>query len=550
MRFPFAISACFLFFGSTSHAGNEAPKKPNVIFIVADDLGSSDLACYGSEIATPNLDQLAADGLRFTQFYNCARCCPTRAALLTGLYPHQAGVGHMLENWKPPSYSTGLKPQCATIAELLHLAGYRNYHVGKWHVGTLGNDPKLKLSNHPLDRGFDRAYGTGGGGNYFAPSPLYLDRQSLQPTDDYYITDALTEYATRFLTEHQNDHKDQPFFLHLCYTAPHFPLQAKPADIAKYQGNYLLGWDRLREQRFARQRALGIMPASSELSPRDPEARAWADVPEAERADWDQRMAVYAAMIDCMDQGIGRVLQTVKQIGAEDNTLVIFFSDNGASAESLDSWPNPARGHKPGSVIGTRESHRCLEVGWANAANTPFREHKMWIQEGGIATPLIARWPAEIKARGTIVPAVSHVIDLMPTCLDLAKSVYPKNLGDRTLLPLEGKSLLPAFHGEAQGPRILAWEHEGNRGLRVGDLKLVGSYQKPWEMYDLKLDRSECHDLSKGQPERLRELVTEWQQWADRVGVVPWEKLPGGNYKPGPGYRKKSERLIESQPKR
>ena len=418
-------------------AEDESAGRPNIVVIVADDLGFSDLACYGSEIATPNLDKLAAQGVRFTQFYNCARCCPTRAALLTGLYPHQAGVGHMLENWTPPSYSTGLKPQCVTIAELLHQAGYRNYHVGKWHVGSLGNDPRLKLSNHPLDRGFDRAYGTGGGGNYFAPNPLYLDRKSLKPGDDYYVTDAFTDYAVQFLAEHEQDHKNEPFFLHLCYTAPHFPLQAKPADIAKYQGKYREGWDKLREQRLARQKSLGIMPAGAELSPRDPEALAWADVPEAERADWEQRMAVYAAMIDCMDQGIGKVLEAVKTMGAEQNTLVLFFSDNGASAEALDTWPNPARGHKPGSIVGTRESHRCLEVGWANAANTPFREHKMWIQEGGISTPLIARWPAEIKPVNTLIPAVGHVIDLMPTCLELAKASYPKKFHEhRQFTPL------------------------------------------------------------------------------------------------------------------
>ncbi|HEV8060233.1 MAG TPA: arylsulfatase [Gemmataceae bacterium] len=543
MRLPLTLAACCFLIASPCHAADNPPARPNVIVIVADDLGFSDLACYGSEIATPNLDKLAADGVRFTQFYNCARCCPTRAALLTGLYPHQAGVGHMLESWKPKSYSTGLGPQCATIAELLHVAGYRNYHVGKWHVGSLGNDPKLKLSNHPLDRGFDRAYGTGGGGNYFAPNPLYLDRKKLEPGDDYYITDALTDFAVQFLTEDEKGHKTEPFFLHLCYTAPHFPLQAKPADIAKYQGQYREGWDKLREQRFARQKALGIMPASAELSPRDPEARAWAEVPQAERGEWDQRMAVYAAMIDCMDQGIGKVLQAVKKLGVEKNTLVLFFSDNGASAESLDSWPNRARGHKPGSVIGTRESHRCLEVGWANAANTPFREHKMWIQEGGIATPLIARWPAGIKSRGTINPAVGHVIDLMPTCLELAKFIYPANFHDRPLTPLEGKSLVPVLRGEPPTLRILAWEHEGNRGLRVGNWKVVGSYEKPWELYDLTTDRSECHNQSEDQPGRLKALVAEWQRWADRVGVVSWEKLPGASYKPSIGYRKKSERL-------
>lgn len=541
MRFLLLAAACCLVTSAPSRAETNQPPRPNVIVIVADDLGFSDLGCYGSEVNTPNLDKLAADGVRFTQFYNCARCCPTRAALLTGIYPHQAGVGHMLGNWKPPSYSTGLGPQCVTIAELLKKAGYRTYHVGKWHVGNLNKD-KLPVANHPLDRGFDRAYGTGGGGNYFAPSPLYLDRQNVKPGNDYYITDAFTDYAVKFLTEHGKDHQAQPFFLHLCYTAPHFPLQAKPVDIAKYQGKYRAGWDKLRDQRLAQQKALGIMSASAELSPRDPEARAWTDVPEAERGEWDQRMAVYAAMIDCLDQGIGRVLQTVKDVGAEQNTIVLFFSDNGASAEALDSWPNPARGHKPGSVVGTSESHRCLEVGWANAANTPFREHKMWIQEGGISTPLIARWPGGIKTPGKIIPAVGHVIDLMPTCLELAGATFPAKFGERPLTPLEGRSLLPALRGEQAGPRTLAWEHEGNRGLRAGDWKLVGSYEKPWELYDLSVDRSECHNLAGSNPERLNSLVADWQHWADRVGVVPWEQLPGASYKPGPGYRKKSER--------
>jgi arylsulfatase A-like enzyme len=552
MRRLLVLICLFLFASPAMQAADSSGPRPNIVLILADDLGFSDLGCYGSEVATPNMDKLASQGVRFTQFYNCARCCPTRSALLTGLYPHQAGVGHMLQSWRPPSYTSGIGPQSATIAELLHQAGYRTYHVGKWHVGALGNDPKLKLSNHPLDRGFDRAYGTGGGGNYFAPAPLYLDHQAIKPGPGYYITDVFTDYAVQFLKEQGQAHQDQPFFLHLCYTAPHFPLHAKPADIAKYLGKYRHGWDVLREQRLAKQKKLGILPGTVELSPRDPEARAWADVPEAERAEWDRRMAVYAAMIDCMDHGVGRVLQTLQQIGAEKNTLVVFLSDNGASAESLDSWPNPARGHKPGSVIGTRESHRCLEVGWANAANTPFREHKMWIQEGGISTPLIARWPAGIRQVNTLVPAVGHVIDFMPTFLALAKASYPASFHGRHLVPLEGKSLVPAFQGQPAAPRTLAWEHEGNRGLRSGDWKAVGSYQKPWELYNLALDRSECHNLASSEPDRLRTLVAEWQQWADRVGVLPWEKLPGASYKPGLGYRKKSEREFNSgsQPKR
>ncbi|HEY1376283.1 MAG TPA: arylsulfatase [Gemmataceae bacterium] len=531
-------------FGLAFVAGSAtAAAKPNIVVIVADDLGFSDLGCYGSEVPTPSLDGLAVAGLRFTQFYNCARCCPTRAALLTGLYPHQAGVGHMLGNWKLPHYSTGLQANCVTIAEALKPAGYRCYHVGKWHVGGVGRRAAGDIDNHPLGRGFDRAYGTGGGGNYFAPNPLYLDRQPVKPEGDYYITDALSEYAARFIGEHSRDHAGTPFFLHLCYTAPHFPLHARPEDIAKYRGKYRDGWDVLRDRRLARQKELGVVPKDAQLSPRHPDAVPWASLSEKERDEWDLRMAVYAAMIDRMDRGIGQVLTALKAIGQEDNTLVVFFSDNGASAEFLDSWPNPARGHKPGSVVGSKESHKCLEVGWANAANTPFREHKMWVHEGGISTPFIARWPAGITAaHGSLAPAVGHVIDLMPTCLELAGATYPQRARDMDLTPPEGRNLAPALRGEALPERTLAWEHEGNRAIRVGSWKLVAAYRKPWELFDLAADRSECHNLAGEQPDRVRELAAAWQRWADRVGVLPWEQLPGASYKPSAGYRKTSER--------
>ncbi|MBI2823598.1 MAG: arylsulfatase [Planctomycetia bacterium] len=522
-----------------AHGADKPAPKPNVVLILADDLGFADLGCYGSEIATPNVDRLAAGGLRFTQFYNAGRCCPTRAALLTGLYPHEAGVGHMLGAWHAPSYTAGIGENTATIAELLRPAGYRTYHVGKWHVG--GVNAKADQRNHPMNRGFDRAYGTAGGGNYFRPAPLYLDRDAVEPGDNFYVTDAFSDHAVAFLEEHGQQHAGQPFFLHLCYTAPHFPLQAKRDDIAKYRGRYRDGWDRLRERRFARQKDLGIMPRDARLAPRDPVATAWADVPESERDEWDQRMAVYAAMIDCMDQGVGQVLSAVDRLGVRDNTLVLFLSDNGASAEALDSWPNPSRGHKPGAVVGTADSHRCLEVGWADAANTPYREHKMWIHQGGIASPLVVCWPAGIKARGDLSRAVGHVIDLMPTMLELAGAAYPASLDGRQLLPLSGRSLAPALRGEKLGARTLAWEHEGNRGIRVGDWKLVASFRGDWELYDLAGDPTETSNLAAREANRARELAAQWQAWADRVGVVPWEDLPGGNYKPTPGYRKKSE---------
>ena len=535
---------------ASSLSAASAP-RPNIPLILADDLGFSDLGCYGSSIATPNLDRLAAGGLRFTQFYNAARCCPTRASLLTGLYPHQAGVGHMLQPWRPPSYSNGLGENTATIAELLRDAGYRTYHVGKWHVGGLGGGAKAKADtrNHPMNRGFDRAYGGGGGGNYFAFNGLYLDRDPVPAGTNFYATDAFTAYAVKFLEEHGRDAKEKPFFLHLCYTAPHFPLHAKPADIAKYRGKFRHGWDVERERRFAKQKELGLFPRDAQLSPRAPEAKAWASLSETEQADWDLRMAIYAGMIDCMDQGIGRVLEAVKRLGVEQNTLVLFLSDNGASAEFLDSWPNPGRGHKPGSEAGTRDSHKCLEVGWANAANTPFREHKMWHHEGGISTPLIVNWPAGIAARGQLAHAPGHVIDLQPTFLELAGTKYPDKFKDRAITPLPGKSLVPALQGKSLGERMLAWEHEGNRAVRVGDWKLVASFRGDWELYDLSRDRPELKNLAAQQLIKVKELTAAWQAWADKVGVVPWEQLPGASYQPSASYQKKGEAVVPTEKK-
>lgn len=513
-------------------------KPPNIVLILADDMGFSDVGCYGGEIKTPNLDQLAKSGLRFSQFYNAARCCPTRASLLTGLYPHQAGVGHMLRPMHPPSYTAGLGANTISLAQMLKPAGYRSYHAGKWHVGGVG---RKSGENHPMNRGFDRAYGTAGGGNYFGLKRLFLDRKPVKAGEKFYATDAFSNWAVNFLEEHANDHEDKPFFLHLCYTAPHFPLHAKPADIAKYRGKYRAGWDALRKQRFKQQQELGLFPKGTRLSARDSVVEAWAKVSEKQKDEWDLRMAVHAAMMDCMDQGIGRVMEAVQRMGAWDNTLFLFLSDNGASAEALDSWPNPSRGHKPGSITGTRESHRCIEVGWANATNTPFREHKMWVHEGGSATPLIAHWPAGIPARGKWTHAVGHVMDFAPTFLELAGSKYPVKIRQTKLLPLAGKSLVPAFKGKGLDPRTLAWEHEGNRAIRMGNWKLVATLRGEWELFDLSQDRTETRNLALSQPDKVRELSAQWQKWADHVGVVAWEKLPAPDYTPTKRYRKKSE---------
>lgn len=512
-----------------------------MVLILADDLGYSDLGCYGSEIPTPNLDRLAGNGVRFSQFYNGARCCPTRAAVLTGLYAHQAGVGHMTGAWNRPGYAGGLNERCATIAEILRTGGYRSYHVGKWHVGGVG---KGDSRNHPINRGFDRARGTGGGGNFFKVDPVYRDLETVPWEQGKYATDVFTDWAVELIQEHQREQAERPFFLNVCYTAPHFPLHAKPKDIEKHVGKYRGGWDELRAARFRKQQELGILnSAFCALSPRDPVAKPWEEVSNAERDEWDRRMAVHAAMVDCMDQGIGRIRVALSEAGIAERTVIMFLSDNGASAEALDSWPNPARGHKPGSIVGTAESHRCLEIGWANAANTPFRESKMWVHEGGISTPFIMSYAAGHAKSGAICHRVGHIIDIMPTILDLAKITYPETLDGRALLPLEGSSLLPLFNSPSmtEVPRTIGWEHEGNRAIRMGDWKLVASFRGRWELYDMLNDRSETRDLAPARPDLVERLSAEYQKWADRVGVIDWEQLPGANYKPTSGYRKKSE---------
>tara|TARA_R110002111_G_scaffold258083_1_gene326849 strand:- start:88091 stop:89725 length:1635 start_codon:yes stop_codon:yes gene_type:complete len=516
----------------TNRADAAPNDRPNIVLIMADDLGFSDLGCYGSEIKTPHLDQLAKAGLRFSQFYNAGRCCPTRASLMTGLYPHQAGMGWMNRNDNLPGYQGELNPHCVSIAEVLASADYRCYHVGKWH---LTYRMQKVNENWPLGRGFHRAYGTGGGGNYFAPKPLYEDNQLIKPPkENYYITDAFSQRAVDYLKDHAQQSKEKPFFLYLAYTAPHFPLQALPADIAAYRDVYQIGWDELRKQRHQKMTELGLI--NSPLSPRDPDAKAWDSLSKAEQDEWELRMAVYAAMVTSMDRGIGQVLNQIEQMGGTENTLVFFLSDNGASAEYID------RGHQPGAVTGTRESFRCAEVGWANASNTPFRFHKMWMHEGGISTPLIVRWPAQIQETGGWTTQIGHVIDLMATCVDVSKADYPALKQDRKIIPLEGTSLLATFRNpEKTENRTLYWEHEGNQAIRQGNWKLVKQHTLDWELYNLNQDRSELNDLAKQQSKQVASMQEAWDTWAERVGVVPWEQLPSPGYKKkGPGfYRKK-----------
>lgn len=507
-------------------------KSPNIILIMADDLGFSDLGCYGSEIKTPHLDQLAKEGLRFSQFYNTGRCCPTRASLMTGLYPHQAGMGWMTRNDKLPGYQGELNRHCVSLAEVLSPAGYRCYHVGKWHLTYRMQEPN---ENWPLGRGFHHAYGTGGGGNYFAPRLLYEDNRLIRPSKKgYYITDAFSQRAVAYLKDHALQHSKKPFFLYLAYTAPHFPLHAKPADIARYQRQYQKGWDQLRTKRHQKMKEIGLLRCS--LSARDPDAKQWNTLSKDEQKEWNLRMAVYAAMITSMDRGIGQVLSQIEQMESTNNTLVLFLSDNGASAEFID------RGHRPRAITGTRESFRCAEVGWANASNTPFRFHKMWMHEGGISTPLIARWPDQIKQTGSWTNQTGHVIDLMATLIDVSHAKYPTEKNGQKITSLAGKSLLPTFKNpEKTEPRTLYWEHEGNKAIRQGDWKLVKEHQQDWELYNLSRDRSELNNLAKESPKRVGILSKSWNTWAPKVGVIPWKELPPPGYrKKGPGfYRKK-----------
>ena len=513
-----AIAATALGLGSGKTAAVSNTRPPNLVLIMADDMGFSDIGCYGSEIATPNLDRLAKEGLRFSQAYNAARCCPTRAALLTGLHPHQAGMGGMVtspDRMGPEGpYQGYLNRQSVTFAEALKAAGYRSYMAGKWHVGEAPE-------HWPRQRGFDRYFGLiSGASGYFElleqqgrQRVMALDDTPYTPEgDNFYMTDAFTDHAVQFLEEHP---ADAPFCLYLSYTAPHWPLHAWPEDIEKYRGRYRIGWDQLRRQRYQRLVDLGLVDPKWPLSPRDEGVPPWEDV--GDKDEWDLLMAVYAAMIDRMDQGIGKVLDTLKKTGVEDNTLVLFLSDNGGCHENIDR----RNLHQPGTKAGERGSYVAYDRPWANASNTPFRLFKHWVHEGGIATPLIARWPERIRARGGISHQVAYVTDLMATMLDASGAAYPETHADRPITPLEGKSLLPVFDGETRTPhQRLYWEHMGNRAVRQGDTKLVATKNGDWELYDLEADRTECNNLIGRYPDKAKELNAAWEAWARRCGVA------------------------------
>jgi arylsulfatase A-like enzyme len=531
------ITSVVLAFGASGAIAAGATQKPNIAVILVDDMGFSDLGCYGSEIPTPNLDKLAAAGLRFTQFYNTGRCCPTRAALLTGLYSHQAGVGHMVTDRKQPGYQGNLNDRCVTIAEVLHGAGYRTMMAGKWHVTKYvqaTND--AEKANWPRQRGFDHYFGIlQGTGNYFRPNPLTRENEIIKaPEDGFYTTDAFVENAIKFLD--QGD-KAKPFFLYLAFNAPHFPLMAPADEIAKFRGKYKIGWDKLREQRYARQIELGIVDKAWPLSPRAPEVKAWDAVPAAEQDRFDNIMAIYAAVVAHMDQAVGRLVQALRDRGALDNTLILFLSDNGGNAES---GPN---GRLEGQAPGLVDSTVYCGQSWATLENTPFRRYKHYNHEGGISTPLIAHWPARIPNGGQLRTQPGHLIDIMATCADVAGATYPKEFKGKAIQPMEGRSLLPAFENKPIQRDAIYWEHEGNAAIRVGDWKLVRLGRNgPWELYDLKADRTELHDLAAAQPERAKDLAAKWDAWAERAQVKPYPAGdPGDTGAPKKGKKKRAQ---------
>lgn len=522
--------------------------KPNVILILNDDMGYSDIGCYGGEVQTPHLDRLAAGGLRFSQFYNTARCSPSRASMLTGLHPHQTGVGILTYDSGPEGYAGNLNQRCVTIPQALKCNGYRTYMSGKWHVASSLTQP---TDTWPLQRGFDSFYGTIiGAGSFYDPNTLTRGNDNAEHearAEGFFYTDAISDQAVCYIEQHARDHADTPFFEYVAYTAPHWPLHAHDDDIAKYKGRFDKGWDVLREERLEKLVASGLLKDSWRLTERDPSQPPWSDaeVDEQFRA-WTLRcMEVYAAQIDRMDQGIGRILAALERTGQSDNTIVIFLADNGACAEDIpqsvtvDELVNKlmiARAHtRSGQPVqfgndasrmpGPENTYQSYGTAWANLSNTPFRLYKHWIHEGGISTPLIVHWPQGIADKGGIRHAPGYLPDIMATILDVTGTDYPREFEGRTIDPLEGQSLAPVFREDGHTRAPMFWEHEGNAAVRIGQWKLVKRYPGTWELYDMHADRTELHDLAARDPARVADMAGQYDAWAQRCGVLDREKI-------------------------
>ncbi|MEM9282546.1 MAG: sulfatase-like hydrolase/transferase, partial [Verrucomicrobiota bacterium] len=513
-----------------------AAERPNVLLIMVDDMGFSDLGYHGGEIDTPHLDALAAGGVKFSQFYNSGRCCPTRATLLTGLHPHETGIGHMTQppnsdrgKNAPPAYQGYLNRECVTIAEVLREHGYGTLMSGKWHLGFNIQD------RWPLQRGFDRFFGCiSGATNFFYPSAprgmTFMNENVENPEstteEAFYTTDAFTDYGMRFIQEHRKERGEDPFFLYLAYTAPHWPLQAFEDDIAKYRGNYRIGWDKLREQRYARQIELGLVDPDWPLSPKTPTIPDWDSLDEKKQDEMDLKMAVYAAMVDRVDQNIGHLVSFLKEEEMFDDTLIMFLSDNGGCQEG----GMLGRGEFYDIEKRNQQSGNSYGEAWANASNTPFRLYKHFVHEGGSATPFFIHWPAGIEPQAEWYDSPAQLIDVVPTVLDLAGATYPDEFHGNVIPPLDGISLRPSFEGKAlnrENPIFV--EHENNAFIRDGDWKLVGKGvaankgvdRSKWELYDLAKDRTEVNNLAEEKPELVAEMAAQWDAWAERAKVYP-----------------------------
>lgn len=518
---------------STAHAADTA-KQPNVVVILADDLGFSDLGCYGSEIKTPVLDGLAKNGLRFSQFYNTARCWPSRAALLTGYYAQQVRRD-ALPGVKVKGGSQGQRPKWARLLpEMLKPQGYRSYHSGKWHV-----------DGERLAGGFDRSYSLEDHNSFFAPQNHSEDDRKLPGIKldaKHYVTIGIADHAIKCLKEHAQSHSNKPFFSYVAFTAPHFPLHAMPDDIARNREPYRAGWDVVRQARWQRMTSLGLISGKLSEPERDVgppyhfadafvklgpgevnRPLPWADLTEPQREFQSAKMAIHAAMVDRMDREIGRIVEQLRSMSAFDNTLILFMSDNGASAEIMVR----GNGHDTTAPPGSHPTYLCLGPGWSNAANTPFRRHKTWVHEGGISTPLIAHWPKGIAARGELRHNPGHLIDLVPTILEATGTPRLENWGNEPIPPAPGRSLVPTFASDGSTPHeYLWWLHENNRAIRVGDWKLVAAANQPWELFDLKSDRAESNNLAEKMPDRVRELEAQWTKVTDEMRTLATRDLP------------------------
>lgn len=497
---------------------NDSNRKPNVIVILADDMGYSDIGCFGGIIETPNLDRLAQNGVRLTEFYNTARCSPSRASLLTGLHPHQAGMAHLQGKYGP--YTQQLSDNCVTIAEALKNNGYETYMSGKWHAGIVP----------PHERGFNKAM-VYPGGNYYNREGISLNGEVLPAEsigDDYFSTDHMTDTAVEMLRSHLEEKPEEPFLLYMAYTAPHFPLHAKESDISKYKGRFDKGWEILRQEKYERMKEMGLIDPSWELSPMEASAtEPWSEEPHKE---WRLRaMEVYAAMIDCMDQNIGKLLDLLEQSGQLDNSLIMFLSDNGGNGEfpvikNVDVLPG-------GSDFKTEYGH--YGYGWANLSNTPFRMFKHYIHEGGIASPFIVHWPSRLEDKGSIKKTPVQLPDIMATILAATDTDYPKTFQGNTIIPLEGVSMLPIFENAHFEKEYLFWEHEGNCGVRHGDWKLVKFHGEPWELYDKAKDGTELYDLVDQFPDIVSQLDEHYEQWRSRSNVLTHEEYEQHSKNPG-----------------